>query len=472
MIVKGGTLITPNGFLRADLVTSGEKIQAVRQDGVPDDPETPAVDATGLWVLPGGVDAHTHFGMPLDSELHSLGWRDSSTAALLGGTTTVVDFANPERGEPLAAAVARWREMADGGILCDYGLHCTVIDTSPDRLAEIPVLATSGVPSFKGFLAYPGRLMLEAAAMKELMKAVKTTGGLLLVHAEDGLMNAAAQDVLLNAGRIGPRYHPLAHPEEAETRAVARVLAMARETSCPLEIVHMSLAQSVQLLLEARATDPRATLLGEVCLHHLLAESGLYESGFEPALAAICSPPLRPAGNGAVLREALARGDLDLLSTDHCEFPLNIKSARAAGGFHLVPNGCGGVGERLVFSFTELVEPGLIRGRKAGPDHGTAGTQGPAGTGPRRGHRPVRPAGRVHLGASRRQRQGRQPLGRTEGQGSRAGCVAARPAGRGQGTADGRTARRRLLAPGSAGARNRIMILELGLVVPSKMFLG
>jgi len=360
MIVKGGTLITPNGLLRADLVTAGERIQAVLQNGGPEDPETPVVDATGLWVLPGGVDAHTHFGMPLDSELHSLGWRESSTAALLGGTTTVVDFANPERGEPLAAAVTRWREMAEGDILCDYGLHCTVIDTSPDRLAEIPVLAADGVPSFKGFLAYPGRLMLEPAAMKELMEAVKTAGGLLLVHAEDGLMNAAAQDVLLNAGRIGPRYHPLAHPEEAETRAVARVLAMARETSCPLEIVHMSLARSVQLLLEARAADPGATLLGEVCLHHLLAESGLYESGFEPALAAICSPPLRPAGNGAVLREALARGDLDLLSTDHCEFPLNIKSTRAAGGFHQVPNGCGGVGERLVFSFTELVEPGLM----------------------------------------------------------------------------------------------------------------
>jgi dihydropyrimidinase len=363
MLITNGTLIHREGPQQADLLVEAHKILAVLPAGQAEPESGQAViDASGLWVLPGAVDAHTHFGMPLRGGISSLGWRESSAAALLGGTTCVIDFANPERDEPLPAAVARWRQMADQNILCDYGLHCTVTEAAEDRLAEIPGLIAAGIPTFKGFLAYKGRLMLEPAAMGQLMGAVREAGGLLLVHAEDGEMNARAQDVLLNAGRIGPRYHPLAHPAESETAAVAAVLDMAVATGCSLLVVHMSLARSVQLLAEARAANPEAAgrLLGEVCLHHLLAQDGLYDLGHEPALAAICSPPLRPAGDCDGLQEALIAGQVDLLSTDHCEFPLAVKAEAAAGGFHLVPNGCGGVGERLVFSHTHLVTGGRL----------------------------------------------------------------------------------------------------------------
>jgi dihydropyrimidinase len=360
MIIQGGTIITRDGPQRAELELRGDKIAAIHAAGTVPPRGIPVIDATDLWVLPGGVDAHTHFGMPLACGVRSLGWRPSSEAALLGGTTTVIDFANPEPGEPLSAAVSRWRKRADIQVLCDYGLHCTVVEASAERLAEIPPLVAEGVPTFKGFLAYKGRLMLEPPAMADLMRAVKAAGALLLVHAEDGQLNAVAQDILLNAGRIGPRYHPLAHPDRSETEAVTQVLAMALETGCPLEIVHISLVRSAELLAEAQAANPAATLIGEVCLHHLLAEAGLYESGFEPALAAICSPPLRSADDCSGLRGALARGEIDLLSTDHCEFALKTKSTAAAGGFHKVPNGCGGVGERLVFSHTHLVAAGLM----------------------------------------------------------------------------------------------------------------
>ena len=360
MIISNGKILTPEGPVARDLVLADGRIEAVLPPGQASGYDVPVFDAEGHWLLPGGVDAHTHFGMPLGGGVTSLGWRESSEAALLGGTTTVVDFANPGPDEPLAAAVARWREMADGKILCDYGLHATVVNAGQERLAEIPELVARGVPTFKGFLAYKDRLMLEPAAMERLMAAVKQAGGLLLVHAEDGEMNAIAQDVLLNAGRIGPRYHPLAHTEKSEVKAVAEVLDMATRTGCPLEIVHMSLARSVELLDEARARHPELTLLGEVCLHHLLADASLYESGHEAALAAICSPPLRKADSCAELRKALIRGDFDLLSTDHCEFPLRLKSERAAGGFHQVPNGCGGVGERLVHSYSRLVVLGEL----------------------------------------------------------------------------------------------------------------
>ncbi len=363
--LQGGLLATPQGLLEADLDFSGQQIIRVTPRDSCQIPEPDHVlDATNRWILPGAVDAHTHFGMPLSDGLNSLGWRESSEAALLGGTTTIIDFANPSMGQPLPVAVARWQEAAEHRCLCDYGLHVTVVDTSEERLAEIPLLVAAGLPTFKGFLAYKGRLMLEAERLRLLMAAVQEAGAMLLVHAEDGEMNAEAEGVLRDTGRIGPRWHPLAHPERSEEKAVAEAAAMALETDCPLLLVHLSLAASLDRLQDARTRRDHqgksTLLLGELCLHHLLADEGIYEAGHRAALAAICSPPLRSAGNHKPLGLGLAKGHLDLLSTDHCEFDLKTKSAAAAGGFHCVPNGCSGVGERLVLSHTHLVARGIM----------------------------------------------------------------------------------------------------------------
>jgi len=357
MIFTGGSIITESGPKQADLVVTGSTVTAVAEPGQKTEGHS-VIDATGMWILPGGVDVHTHFGMPLGNGLTSLGWRESSAAALLGGTTTIIDFANPAVGEPLTEAVGKWRGLADGRILCDYGLHVTVTDVADDRLSEIPELVGQGLPTFKGFLAYKGRLMLSPVEMTRLMEAVHGANAMLLVHAEDGEMNAAAESVLLDTGRTAPRWHPLAHPEESEEKAVASVLALAAETGCPLTIVHMSLARSLERLKKARAKNGQ--LIGEVCLHHLFADAGLYEGGHEAALGAICSPPLRTAGNGDELLAGLAAGDLDFLSTDHCEFSLREKAAASAGGFPAVPNGCGGVGERMVVSHTLAVVSGKM----------------------------------------------------------------------------------------------------------------
>lgn len=360
MIITGGSIITDEGPTRADVHFEGSRITAITAPGESTG-TAGIIAAEGLLVLPGGVDVHTHFGMPLGNDRTSLGWRESSEAALLGGTTTIIDFANPAIGEPLPQTVAKWRGMADGKILCDYGLHTTVTDVSPPRLAEIPGLVKEGIATFKGFLAYKGRLMLDGGEMKLLMEAVRKSGAMLLVHAEDGEMNAAAEETLLNTGRTGPNWHPFAHPNESEEKAVAEVLAMAKETGCPLTIVHMSLAGSLKLLKNARVNrDKNSILVGEVCLHHLFADSGLYKAGHGAALAAVCSPPLRAAGNNADLLAGLVTGDLDFLSTDHCEFCLAEKSQAAAGGFPRVPNGCGGVGERMVISHTLAVATGKM----------------------------------------------------------------------------------------------------------------
>ncbi|MFH2051679.1 MAG: amidohydrolase family protein [bacterium] len=365
MIIRGGLLITAAGPVPADLQVAGAVIAAVTPPGAADpSPGEEVFSAAGRWILPGGVDVHTHFGMPLRPGVASLGWRESSEAALLGGTTTIIDFANPEPGESLAQAVDRWLAMAGGACLCDFGLHCTVSDTAPERLAEIPALVARGIPTFKGFLAYKGRLMLTESQMGLLMTRVKAAGGMLLVHAEDGEMNAAAEQVLLATGRTTPNWHPTAHPPESEQQAVARCLALALEHACPLTVVHLSLEDSLAALEAARQRrqdgGPDLPLIGEVCLHHLLADDGLYRSGHESALAALCSPPLRPPRHGRGLVQGLAAGRIDILSTDHCEFPLAVKAAAAAGGFPRVPNGCGGVGERITLSYSELVRKGRL----------------------------------------------------------------------------------------------------------------
>ncbi len=361
MRIQGGKILTSAGPEAADIVIADGRIAAV-EPPCAGPVEAGDVDASGRWVLPGGIDAHTHFGMPLGGGLSSLGWRESSAAALLGGTTTIVDFANPDFGESLAGAVARWRAMADGRVLCDYGLHVTVVEALPERLAEVPALLAAGVPTFKGFLAYKGRLMLAPAQMSALMSAVAAAGGLLLVHAEDGEMNAAVEAELLAAGRCAPRWHPDAHPLDSEVQAATLALDLAEQAACPLLVVHMSAAGTLAALRRARAgrgADGPAAL-GEVCIHHLGADDAWYRAGDDAALAAICSPPLRPAGHGAALLAGLAEGAIDILSTDHCEFALAVKRQAAERGFPKVPNGCGGVGERLVFSHSLAVAEGRL----------------------------------------------------------------------------------------------------------------
>ena len=226
--------------------------------------------------------------------------------------------------------------MADGHILCDYGLHVTVSEAAAERLAEIPALLRAGMPTFKGFLAYKDRLMLTPAAMSSLMAAVAAAGGLLLVHAEDGELNATIEAELVAAGRTAPRWHPDAHPVESEVQAAVLALDLARQADCPLVIVHMSAAGTLAALRRAHADREGigavAAAHGEVCLHHLFADDGAYRADPDTALAAICSPPLRPAGHGAALLAGLADGTIDLLSTDHCEFALAAKQTVGGRG--------------------------------------------------------------------------------------------------------------------------------------------
>ncbi len=356
--IRNATVMTGDGPREADVRVAGETIAeiATRPNFKlvgPDD-----VDGAGLWLLPGGVDAHTHFGMPLRDGIVSRGWREGSEAALLGGTTTVIGFARPDKGEPLPWAVARVRDIAQDDCLCDFGLHVTISEITPERLTELADVVATGVPTIKAFLAYKGRLMLAPDEMKLLMKQLCELGAHLLVHAEDGEMNADAQTQLMLKGRTAPAWHAAAHQPDSEIEAVRTAMLLAEETGCPLTIVHLSTAGGLELIKGARAVG--VDIRAETCPQYLFRTDEQYNTGDDAALLGVMSPPLRTSLDAAYLRQGLADGEISWIATDHCEFPLALKQAQAENGFPAIPNGTAGVGERLLVTYTLGVRDGLL----------------------------------------------------------------------------------------------------------------
>jgi dihydropyrimidinase len=354
--IKNATVINDDGMVPADVLVEDRCIAEIlprpHSRTLPDS----VVDADGLWLLPGGIDAHTHFGMPLGGDLRSRSWRDSSEAAIHGGTTTIVDFANPEPGQSLHDAVARWRQAADKESLCDYGLHVTVPDTSAERLREIPDLVAGGLPTFKAFLAYKDRLMLSPEQLADLMRTVHGSGGTVWLHAEDGELNAALTARLIADGKTAPQYHPQAHPAASEISAIETGIRLAEATGCPLTVVHLSTAGGLSKIIDARkfGTDVRA----EICIQHLFRNDDWYRGDTAQVLTAIMSPPLRPVSDSTFLCKHLNNPGIVQISTDHCEFALSDKTA--GKDFAGVPNGGSGVGERLIVLHTLGVATGLI----------------------------------------------------------------------------------------------------------------
>lgn len=356
--IRNAVVMTGEGPREADVRVAGETIAevAVRPNFKlvgPDD-----VDGAGLWLMPGGVDVHTHFGMPLRDDIISSGWRESSEAALLGGTTTVIGFANPGKGEPLPWAVARVRDAAQDDCLCDFGLHVTVSEITPERLTELAEVIATGVPTIKAFLAYKGRLMLDPDEMKLLMKQISELGAHLLVHAEDGEMNADAQTQLMLKGRTAAAWHTAAHQPDSEIEAVRTAMLLAEETGCPLTIVHLSTSGGLELIKGARAVG--VDIRAETCPQYLFRTDEQYSAGEDEALLGLMSPPLRTSLDAAYLRQGLADGDISWIATDHCEFSMDVKRAEASKGFPAIPNGTAGVGERLLVTYTLGVRDGLL----------------------------------------------------------------------------------------------------------------
>ncbi len=353
LVIKNGTLVSAADTFRADLAISGETIASV---GI-DLHGREEINAAGKLVIPGGVDPHVHLEMPVGQTRSSDDWETGTIAAAIGGTTTVIDFVEPSRNEPLLDALAARKKQADGKSCIDYALHMTLTNDLPETLLQIPDVIQAGCSSFKTYLTYEG-LKLSDDAFLNVLFAVKDHHGLILVHAENDAIINSLKSAFLDQGKLAPRFHPLSHPAVSESEAITRALALARTAEALLYIVHISTAGGVNALEQAR--DDGQLVFGETCPQYLLLTDREFERpGFESSKF-VCSPPLRTDPDRERLWHALSHGSLDTIGTDHCPFFFKGQKELGREDFTRIPGGLPGIESRLALLYSFGVGTGRI----------------------------------------------------------------------------------------------------------------
>ena len=312
------------------------------------------VDAAGCYVVPGGVDVHTHMELETSGTVSSDDFATGTAAAAWGGTTTIVDYAGHDRGESIVSGLARWQAKAFGRACIDYGFHMMLAEVDDRVLAEMADLVQAGVTSFKLFLAYPGVYMVDDEAIFRTLRRAADLGTLVAVHAENGGPIEVLRHQFVAQGLVAPIYHARSRPPSLEGEATARAIVLAELAGAPVYIAHLSAAPALDAVHAAR--DRGSPVFAETCPQYLyLSEDDLERPGIEGARF-VCSPPLRPAATRAALWQGLRRGDLDAVATDHCPFT-SAQKATGLEDFTRIPNGLHGVEDRLT-----LLHEGVCRG--------------------------------------------------------------------------------------------------------------
>jgi len=346
-VIRNGTLITPGGVFPADVGIVGERIAALGQElhGAVE------LDGTGCYVLPGAVDPHVHLQVPVGNYVSSDDFSSGTVAAALGGTTTVIDFVEPEPGEPLLEALAARRAKADSRVAVDYGLHMTIPtwhaalrqaqDTAhPEPLDALPEVVAAGVPSFKLYLAYEG-FRLDDTQLYRVMRAIAAAGGLPIMHCENGPVCDALRTQAVAQGHTFPIYYALTRPPRQEAEAVSHAIDFAALAGSSLYVVHVSCEESMSRVQAARARGE--DVYGETCPPYLLLNGMALDLPGGERL--VCSPPLRTEEDNEALWGGLVCGDLDVLATDHCPFTTAEKSGHP--DFTTIPGGLPSIEARL-----------------------------------------------------------------------------------------------------------------------------
>lgn len=345
-IVKNGTIITAADTFKGDIGIKDEKIIQIGLNL--EDKDAKIIDAKGKYVMPGGIDPHTHMDMPFGGTHVSDDFNTGTVAAACGGTTTIVDFSIQSKGKTLKETTEIWRKKADGKAVIDYGLHLNITDVNDDILEEIPVMIKEGYPSFKLFMTYDGMRVTDYVLMKALKK-VDENGGLVSVHAENYHAIRYFTEKLKAEGKVEPKYHALSRPDIVEGEAVGRAIKLARLCETPLYIVHTSCEESASEIKRAR--EDGYPIMGETCPQYLILSSDNYEEpGFEGAKY-VMSPPLRNKSNWPYMWKVLAQNDIQLVATDHCPFFLKQKEL-GKEFFWKIPNGAPGVELRMALMYT------------------------------------------------------------------------------------------------------------------------
>ena len=356
-LITNGLVVTADASYPSDVLVDGETIAllgtGLASSGVSADA---TIDATGKYVVPGGIDVHTHMEMPFGGTYAKDTFESGSKAAAFGGTTAIVDFAAQTKGRSLREGLAAWHAKAEGNAVVDYGFHMMMADVNDATLAEMDRLVAEGVPDFKLFTAYPGVLYSPDDHIFRAMQRARTNGGLIMMHAENGpVIDVIAAD-LVAAGTTDPFGHGLAHLPVFEGEATNRVIRLAEAAGVPVYVVHLTARDALEAVMAAR--DRGTLAFAETCPQYLFLSADDMGNGFEGAKF-VCSPPLRPKDHQADLWKGLRTDALQLVATDHCPFDFHGQKELGRGDFRKIPNGLPAVEDRVDL----LPDGGVVGGR-------------------------------------------------------------------------------------------------------------
>jgi dihydropyrimidinase len=344
VLIQNGTIANADSTVQADLLIDGATIKEIRA-GIPASSADKVVDASGLLLFPGGIDAHTHLDMPFGGTESADDFLTGTRAAAIGGTTTIVDFAIQARGTKMRSALDTWWKKAEGKACIDYGLHMIVTDLGDAGLEDMDDMVREGVASFKMFMAYPNALMVDDATIFKALQQTAKNGALICMHAENGSVIDVIVQQALAEGKTAPIYHHLTRPTKAEAEAVHRSIAMAEMAGVPIYIVHLSSEDALNQVREAR--DRGLPAFAETCPQYLLLSlEDVADKGWEGAKY-VFTPPLRERKNQPMLWEGLRTDHLQVVSTDHCPFCFADQKALGKDDFTKIPNGGPGIENRL-----------------------------------------------------------------------------------------------------------------------------
>src|SRR6516162_75521 len=338
-LIRNGTVVTARETIAADVLIEGERIREVRAS-IPPQAARKVIDATGLYVMPGGIDAHTHLDMPF------------------GGTTSIIDFAIQARATRMRDALDAWWKKAEGRACIDYGLHMIVTDLGEAGLEDMDDMVREGVASFKLFMAYPNVLMVDDATIFKALSQTARNGALICMHAENGSVIDVIIARALAEGKTAPIYHALTRPPRAEAEAVHRAIAMAEIAGAPVYIVHLSSEDALNEVREAR--DRGVPAFAETCPQYLLLSiEELERPNFEGAKF-VFTPPLRPKEHQPKLWDGLKQDNLQVDSTDHCPFCFEDQKILGKDDFTKIPNGGPGIENRMQLMYHYGVNSGQL----------------------------------------------------------------------------------------------------------------
>lgn len=354
-LLKNGTVVSGTGTKKADILIEGEKIAAVGENLPAEGAEV--LDLKGKLLFPGFIDGHTHFDLEVAGTVTADDFETGTKAAILGGTTLVIDYASQDKGGyTLREGLEKWRQKAEGKCSCDYSFHMSIVEWNEETEREVQDMIDEGITSFKLYMTYPA-MMVDDCDMYKILKKLADCGCFAGVHCENAGVIDALIDEAKKEGRLGPENHPLVRPDTLEAEAVHRLLVIAKEAGAPVMVVHLTNRKAYEEILRARAGGQ--TVYAETCPQYLLLDDSVYSQPDFRGAVYVCAPPIRKKEDQECLWNALKKGEIQTVATDQCSFTLEQK-ALGKDDFTKIPGGLPGVQTRGTLLYTYGVKAGKI----------------------------------------------------------------------------------------------------------------